>query len=251
MNLTRGEVLASHEQLLQDGVVHSVVPELTDIQIDPDIIVRILGNAVYGNFAHSGIGSAGLINHLRGSVFTFTGDCVDIHYVREPTDDQRYLAENAAETISPIDQHFRQLAGVPDEQPTEPVVNLHAGVFSGRAPSDTNRHFDFGARLPIIQYKMYYLGDPLHGSVYYPGNYRLPTRTQAVTKGAPYVPKPLFRPKDEERVSMPANSVCIEPWNAYHSGPTDKKARRTRRGILSVSYDLTRLSLSRRAAEAS
>lgn len=251
MSITRAGVLASHESLLAEGIVHSVVPVATGIEIDPDNIVRMLGNAVYGKFAHSEIGSTGPTNHLRGSVLTFIGDSVDIHFVREPSAAQRNLAEAAAEAIGPIDQHFRNLAEVPADQPTEPVVNLLAGVFSGRAPSDTNRHFDFGARVPVIQYKMYYLGDPRYSSVYYPGDYSLPTRTQIARQATPYIPRPLFRPKDEERVIMPANAVCIEPWNAHHSGPPDKRARRTHRGILSVSYDLTRLNLSRRSAVAS
>ena len=252
MSFTRGEVLASHELLLAEGIAHSVVPEVTDIQLDPDSIVRMLGNGIYASFAQSDLDYTQPRNHLRGSSFTFVGDEVDIHYARDPAATLRALAESSASVLRPIDRHFRTLAEVPDDQPTEPVVNLLAGVFSGRAPSDTNRHFDLGARQPVIEYKIYFLGDPRFSSVYYPGDYRLPSRAEIRSRGvgAPnlYVPKPLFSPKNEERAIMPPYEVCIEPWNAYHSGPTDKRARRQHRGILSVSYDLTRLSLSRRAS---
>lgn len=242
------EVLASHQQAMVDRYVTSVVPEVAGIEIDPDVITGMVANVVTESFSRKGVIRGNPVNHLSRSKFTFLDGDVDIRFADGVSTSQREMAEAAGELLKPIDDHFRLLAGLAPDVPTTPIVNLLAGVFSGRNPTDTNRHFDYRRRLAVIQYKMCYLGD--HTSLYYPGNYRLPTLGTGLSRAFggssnPEAPTPLFKRKDEVVHSMPPRVVCVEPWNAYHSGPTDKKARGTLRGVLGVTYDLAKLPIKK------
>lgn len=246
MTFTPGDVLASHSAFRETRHVDSVVPEPLDLAVDPADLVDLAGRLGTGGFSRSGIIRDRPVNLLAGLKFLYSRD---EGYADLPAG-ARYdeaEAQAAVDLLRPIDEHFRSWAGVADDTVTKPAVSLIAGRFDGRNASDTNKHFDYKGRVPGVSYKMYFLGDPRFSSVYYPGAYRAPGRPAQffrVLGGAnPDRPTPLFRHRDAQRHLMPAGVVCIEPWNAYHSGPTDKAARGTERGILSVNYNLARLAV--------
>jgi hypothetical protein len=247
LSFAPADVIASHNAFRETRLVESVIPEPLDLPVDPADLVDLAGRLGTGSFSHSGLLRDRPVNLLAGLKFLYS------HYrdyaamsADGPCEDAE--AQTAVDLLRPIDEHFRAWARVEGETITNPKVSLIAGRFSGKSGSDTNRHFDYRARVPGVSYKMYFLGDPKFSSVYYPGAYRSPSQLAQffrVLGGVnPDRPTPLFHRQDAERYLMPAGVVCMEPWNAYHSGPTDKAARGTERGILSVNYSLARLAVA-------
>jgi len=250
-SFTPADVLASHSAFRETRHVDSVIPEALDLAVDPADLVNLADRLGNGSFSSSGVIRQAPVNVLAGVKFLYSHGGVRVEM---PADAQQIEAEAkaAAHVLKPIDDHLRAWAEVPDDVVTTPSVSLIAGRFRGKA-SDTNRHFDYRGRFPGVSYKMYFLGDPEFSSVYYPGAYRSPSQlTQffRVLGGVdPSYPKPLFERRDAEQHVMPAGVVCVEPWNAYHSGPTDKAARGTERGILSVNYNVARLAVASSEAQ--
>ncbi len=159
---------------------------------------------------------------------------------------QQEAVEDAGTALQAIDARFREWSGISADVPTTPMINLMAGVFEGRAVSETLPHFDFKYALPVVSFKDYFEGDPDFSSLYYPGQYRLPRKSTQILRSFagipdPNCPKPLFKRSETVVHTMPAKTVVMEPWNAYHGGPTNPAACDTQRGILVVSYDLSKL----------
>jgi hypothetical protein len=237
-------LLESHAAVTATGSdrsFESVVPEISGVEIDTERLFATVEPFINGEFSNP----YGRPNdHVSRAGFTFHDGVVEIKgNKRALRQNEESLAETIGNIVLPIDTYYRELAQIPAETPLVPTVTLLAGRFSGRNPSDTNRHLDYKGTRPIITFKTYFRGDPEHSSVYYPGAYRLPSRGWVLACGLAgfdgRASSPSFPRHEQQRHIMP-QGVCIEPWNAVHSGPTDKGARGARRALLTVSYDLSR-----------
>jgi hypothetical protein len=271
-SFTPQEVLRSFAESRRTGLIEATIPEVTNIRLDPSKVVEIARDAPEGGFAEpTGFAhETRRRNLVRDIGFICFPDKVsvsekpdtDVAGNRETADsiDQRLqTARRVAKLLRPIDKHFRNWAGIAGETepvPLEPVITLLAGNYSGDDVFDSYPHFDYGAQMPHVSYKIHYDGDPEHSSIYYPGSYRRPgalTRLMRTFRGENPLEIRRIIPKGqnlgqspveaaaaaEQAVHiMPSRVVCIEPWNVCHGGPTDEAARNTQRGILSVSYNL-------------
>lgn len=237
-NFGPSEVLRSHAEAQHTRLVESVVPEPTTIDIDPAALQAFAGQLGTTEFSKTSLLLVRPNNALIGVRFAFSEDGHEVSFEHGARVNKETALE-FANLIAPIDHHFRAWFGVPDHITTKPKVNLIAGTYHG-SDSEISRHLDFAGALPQVNYKIYFEGAPDHASIYYPGTYKIPRRLQqfvrAVGGAQPTTLIPQFKRREAVRHVMPADIVCVEPWNAYHSGPTARTAQGTRRGILSVSY---------------
>ncbi len=244
---TPGDVLSSHAVFLDTGRVDSVVPEKTDIPIDPSCVAELAARLGSGVFSTRGTVRQHPINMLEGAKFHYSDGKVAVEVPKTKSHHEPDV-EEVADLLLPIDNYFRAWAGLPRDEIITPLVSLIAGTFTGKVGSDISRHFDYRARFPLVSFKLLFLGDPEFASVYYPGPYQRPRRTTLALRALggmsdPAFPKALFPRQDAVRHIMPTGFVCMEPWNAFHSGPKNRAARGTERGVLAVVYNLARIAL--------
>jgi len=234
------DVLESFEVRKETRLVDSTTPYSTDLDVDLDRIERAVSDVGLGNFLKRGIIVDTPRNLLEGVDVRLTPNVLTTEKIADSH--QSRLLEAFEPEIIGIDSLFRVWANIDPQMPTKPWLNVFSGRFQGR-PAETNRHFDYSARRPLVSFKLHFMGEPEHTSIYYPGKYKLPNRFTEFQRamagiGDPSYPKRLFRRAEEVSEAMPFGEVCAEPWNAFHSGPTAKSARGINRGILSVTYSL-------------
>lgn len=239
-------ILESHQQAMTDRYVTSVAPEPTNIPFDCEAVASLFADTTLErdfNYENSTIIKP--INQLSGVQIEFVDDKAKYYtspYLvdRSAAPARVALAKTVSPHLQPIDQHFRALFDVASQEPTHPILTLTAGVFGNNGRADRLPHFDYDAELPVISYKVYFLGEP---GTYYPGNFRLRTKFGMAWRSLIALDK-VVKPQDlraeDEKISVvpAAKTVNIEPWNSYHSGPPGEEANGTVRGVLVASYNL-------------
>jgi hypothetical protein len=243
------EVVDGHANAWETGRFTSHIPLATEVPTYSAELGSVCADLVPMDFTRRGVIRDAPVSLLRGVRFIFNHTGIEGITGSLAQKGLGDVQKVTLEQVSAIDQDFRVRFGNIEHQfTTSPHVQLIYGRYNPKTPSASNVHLDYKGRRPTIGYKLYFDGPEEFGSIYYPGDYRLPGRgarfARALGGVEPYDPSPCFKRIEAAKEVLPAKIICVEPWNAVHSGPTQRESRGSLRGILSVAYDLSLLRVA-------